>query len=236
MGGNWRNYCNSNPVTYIDPDGCIDLYFGWIENGQAGWNDTAIQTKAGYHNWMDPASSVIFNIDHAEVDMGDFTMRFWKGDYASTYRAGLKVSGILTDNPLTKICSNIVGMAGGETGLYNNDGKGLGFDGGSLMSQEVMSNIGIIGVQLKVNKQDETTIVEVNDGKLRAWPNGYNLLDNSRKGDLYTETTYLFDSEARANEFINEFQTNLDESDYENQFRSSVDKNEVTITWDKKNE
>lgn len=128
-------------------------------------------------------------------------------------------------------------MAGGETGLYNNDGKGLGNDGGSIMSQEDMGKFGITGVNLKVNNQDGTTVAEVNDGKLRAWPNVYNIFDNSKKGDLYTETTYTFDREDRANEFSKDFNQKVKSSKYADQFNCNVvDKTEVTITWGKKNE
>lgn len=207
----------------MDPDGREDCW--WYSKGQCGWNDNAPQTAAGYHDWMDPASRGLFNINHAEVDMGDYKMRFWKGDYGQTGRIILasskKVSFI--------IASFFIGMAGGETGIYNNDGKGLGSDGGSLMSAEGLKSLGISNVQLNVKNKDGKQIASV--GGLRAWPNVYNILNHSKKRDIYTETTYSFTDSNKASEFEKTFNENKNDTDYKNQFQTKINGNNVTIIW-----
>jgi len=224
------HYAGNNPVTYVDPTG-RELW-GWVKFFQCGWNDNAPQTAAGYHNWMDTASVALFNIDHAEVNMGDYTIRFWKGDYGSTERAALVFLFLLKKKyKAAGISKALIGMAGGETGIYNNDGKGLGFDGGSLMSPEGLGDLGITNVQLTVKNQNGKTIASV--GGLRAWPNVYNLLNHSKKNNIYTETTYSFDSEGRANSFRNQFIEKLAGSEYERQFEAVQNGKNVTIIWGK---
>ncbi len=198
---------------------------GWIKLPQCGWNDNAPQTAAGYHSWMDTASAALFNIDHAEVDMGDYTIRFWKGDYGSTARF------ITQSDPKTFLLSLFIGMAGGEIGIYNNDGKGLGNDGGSLMSPAELDNLGIANVNLVVKNQNGKTIASV-DGK-RAWPNVYNFFDHSKKADIYTETTISFSSKEKASSFYNLLNDKIEKSDYNYQFDVKPNGNEVTITWGK---
>ena len=209
-------------MRYIDPDG-RELW-GWMKGIQCGWNDCAPQTSAGYHNWMDTASIALFNIDHAEINMGGYTIRFWKGDYGSTCRA------IASFNPQTSKLSLFVGMAGGETGLYKNDGKGLGSDeGGSLMSPSDLDNLGITNVSLSVRNQNGDLIASV-DGK-RAWPNVYNLADQSKKSDLYTQTTFSFKTKEQASSFFKQFNDKLNSSNYEKQFTVQQNEKNVTITW-----
>ena len=216
-------YAANNPVRYIDSDG-RELW-GWYSNGQCGWNDNAPQTAAGYHDWMDPASRVLFNIDHAEVDMGDYKMRFWKGDYGQAGRTLLSGSG----NTLFFVASFFIGMAGGETGIYNNDGKGLGSDGGSIMSTEGLRDLGITNVQLNVKNKNGKQIASV--GGLRAWPNVYNILNHSKKENIYTETTYSFTDSDRANDFATTFEKKKNATKYKNQFQIKVDEKNVTIIW-----
>ena len=225
MGGVFKHtnsnlyaYGANSPVCYTDPTG--SELIGWIKGFQCGWNDNAPQTAAGYHSWMDTASIALFNIDHAEIDMGIYTIRFWKGDYGSAVRL---TTGLFS-----------VGMAGGEVGLYNNDGRGLGNDGGSLMSPSDLDGLGITNITLNVNNKDGKNLASVT-GK-RAWPNAYNIFNHSKKSNLYTETTISFETQVQATSFANQFNKNKKGTDYEGQLTVKQDGANVTITWGKNND
>ena len=226
-GKNWFIYCNADPINYVDLLGLspsdkdsklfdTDVFPGWINGVQCGWNDNALQTKAGYHDWMDKASVALFNIDSAEIDMGDYSIRFWKGDYGATARYVMP----------------LIGMAGGEVGFYNNDGKGLGSDGGSLMTQDDLKNLGITNIQLTVKNKNGKSIGSV-EGE-RAWPNVYNIADYSKKEDLYTETKLSFETNELASSFVNHFSLNIEGGLFSNQFtKPIVNGNDAIIIWGK---
>ncbi|WP_191018337.1 hypothetical protein [Treponema zioleckii] len=220
-------------MRYTDPDG-RELW-GWVDSAPegitCGWNDNAPQTAAGYHDWMDPASKALFDIDHAEVDMGNYKMRFWKGDYGSTGR--FLVTGIFLLRGNIRAAINayfIIGMAGGETGIYNNDGRGLGSDGGSLMSKEGLKQLGITNVSLSVKHKGGSKIASVSG--LKAWPNVYNISDRSKKYDIYTETTYSFIDENTASAFEANFKANVPDA-YQGQFSTENNGKNITIIWGK---
>ncbi len=230
---NLYHYAGNNPLKYTDPDG-RELW-GWVDSSPegiiCGWNDNAPQTAAGYHDWMDPASKALFDIDHAEVDMGNYKMRFWKGDYGSTGRSLLTAIFLRRGNFKAAIRAYfIIGMAGGETGIYNNDGRGLGNDGGSLMSKDGLKQSGITNVSLSVKHKGGRKIASVSG--LKAWPNVYNISDHSKKYNIYTETTYSFVDENAASEFEANFKANIPDA-YQGQFSTENNGKNITIIWGK---
>ncbi len=178
---------------------------------------------AGYHNWMDTASLMLFDIQHAEVDMGEYTIRFWKGDYGTIMRY------LASSFTPTFALSLFIGMAGGETGAYNNDGHGLGNNGGSLMSWDELSSLGIINVRLNVKNQGGISIASV-EGK-RAWPNVYHMLNHSKKWNLYTETIYSFNNEKQAESFANKFIEQKNKTEYDTQLNVTQNGKDVIIIW-----
>ena len=175
-------YCNDNPVEYIDPDGkaigklIIDTL---IENGKikfrinSGWGHDAPQKILGYFDFYDDIVNKLGLVDiHAtKFDIGNITLRLWKGDYKR------------------------FGGSGGEFGFYYKDsGKSVSREDLKKLGLKSTS----ISV---VTKDTASEVAFMKFEKPSYWISVFNIFNKNDKNNLYTINMMEFDTEKQAREF-----------------------------------
>jgi hypothetical protein len=182
------HYAGNNPVKYTDPDG------EWVaynpETGlTSGWGHYGFPRIFGYFNIYDALSYGLgFSIHGTKLNLGDTTLRLWKGNYG------------------------LFG-AGGEIGLYNSWGKSLnknelaerGIESTSMELYHVKD--GLIASRTEGG----------NGKKPSFWTTAFTLLRFSMKKNLYSINTITFSNEKAAHKFasglddaINEMRNGID--------------------------
>jgi len=89
------------------------------------------------------------------------------------------------------------GGAGGEIGLYNPDG--------SSMSKSDLAALGIVGSEISVtNKITGKTIASHKEKSASFWTTVFSWFNKSRKEELSTKNTLIFDTDEHAADFETE--------------------------------
>ena len=171
------HYSNNNPIKYTDPDGNSPLWFGL---GKSGFGHEAPQRVFGFKDSMDDKSWCFgFDLHATAFKTDNFTLRLWKGNYGDA---------------TSLLYPTILGGAGGEIGLYNPDG--------SSMSKSDLAALGIVGSEISIkNKITGKTIASHKEKSASFWTTVFSWFNKSRKEELSTKNTLIFDTDEHAADF-----------------------------------
>ena len=209
------HYSNNNPIKYTDPDG-----------ESPGWPQWSPQAGVEYTDVWDDRASIVFNIDATKLSFDKGTMRLWKGDYGyfRKYAQGIAaVLGIMLSPMATGAFHlfGLIGVAGGEIGFYDTNG--------SMFSEsQLEQDFGLLSTTMEIF--DKKSGKPIADAKGGSWPNGYNLFNKSKPGDMYLKGTLQFSS----SDYASDFKTQLDNSINSAQGYEHNGKNKINITIDEK--
>jgi len=119
------------------------------------------------------------------------------------HRGDIKVTGhtyqedifpILSTDPLARTLPMILGGAGGEIGLYNPDG--------TSMSKSDLAALGIVSSEISItNKITGKTIASHKEKSASFWTTVFSWFNKSRKEELSTKNTFIFDTDEHAADF-----------------------------------
>ena len=184
---NLYHYSNNNPIKYTDPDGNSPLWFGL---GKSGFGHEALQRVFGFKDKMDDKSWCLgFDLHATAFKTDNFTLRLWKGNYGDA-----KNLLYLSTNLLARTLPMILGGAGGEIGLYNPDG--------TSMSKSDLAALGIVSSEISItNKITGKTIASHKEKSASFWTTVFSWFNKSRKEELSTKNTLIFDTDEHAADF-----------------------------------
>lgn len=130
-----------------------------------------------------------FDLHATSFETDNFTLRSWKGNYGDA-----KNLLYLSTDSLARTLPMILGGAGGEIGLYNPDG--------TSMSKSDLAALGIVGSEISIkNKITGKTIASHKEKSASFWTTVFSRFNNSRKEELSTKNTLIFDSDEHAADF-----------------------------------
>jgi len=150
-----------------------------------GWSHYAFQRVFGYRDFYDDLSRALgFNINGTKLDIGNYTIRLWKGTY-------------------------FVAGTGGEIGLYNKNNGSMrknDIDKLGIVSTEMNVFRKKDGSKVTGYKEDGQSFWTTAFDPFK--------LKHDKKEDIYTENTFYFRSEGDANDFYTQVNKSLEKGTY----------------------
>jgi hypothetical protein len=176
-------------VKYTDPDG-----------ESPGWPEWAPQAKVKYTDNLDDWAQWIFNFDATSFEFDGGTMRLWKGDYGDARNYPQRIANFFGKglSPFSQNLLNKIGGAGGEIGFYNKDGK-------MITGKQLEADYGLLSTTMQVYEKGSHSLIADAKGRT-GWANGYNVLENTKPGDMYLVGTLRFNSHEKAKAFMEQLQ------------------------------